>query len=110
MEIVQLTTAAQEHAKTLLGKEKEPKAGLRIAVIGGGCSGLSYKLGWDEPSERDEVHNYENGLLVMLDEKSVEFLKGSTLEFHNSIEQQGFEVVNPNATGCCGCGNSFSCG
>ncbi len=110
MEIIQLTAAAQEQAKALLDKEGESKAGLRVAVIGGGCSGLQYKLGWDDPSERDEVHKYENGLLVIIDEKSVEFLKETTLEFHNSIERQGFEVVNPNAKGCCGCGKSFNCG
>jgi iron-sulfur cluster assembly accessory protein len=110
MEIIQLTAAAQEQAKALLDKEEESKAGLRIAVIGGGCSGLQYKLGWDDPSERDEVHTYENGLLVVVDEKSAEYLKGTTLEFHNSIEQQGFEVQNPNASSCCGCGNSFNCG
>lgn len=110
MEIVQLTPEAQAQAKKLLDKEETPKAGLRLAVIGGGCSGLSYKLGWDDPSERDEVHKYENGLLVMIDEKSAEFLKGSTLVFHDSIEQTGFEVQNPNASSCCGCGNSFSCG
>jgi len=110
MEIIQLTAAAQEQAKALLDKEEEPKAGLRIAVIGGGCSGLQYKLGWDDPSERDEVHKYESGLLVIIDEKSAEYLKGTTLEFHNSIEQQGFEVQNPNASSCCGCGNSFNCG
>jgi len=110
MELVTLTPEAQEQAKALLDKEKEPKIGLRLAVIGGGCSGLSYKLGWDDPSELDEVHTYENGLVVMIDMKSAEYLKGSTLIFHDSIERQGFEVQNPNATGCCGCKNSFSCG
>ncbi len=110
MEIIQLTVAAQKQAKTLLDKEKESKAGLRVAVIGGGCSGLQYKLGWDDPGERDEVHKYENGLFVIIDEKSAEFLKETTLEFHNTIERQGFEVKNPNASSCCGCGNSFSCG
>jgi iron-sulfur cluster assembly protein len=94
----------------LLDREEESKAGLRVAVIGGGCSGLQYKLGWDDPSERDEVHKYENGLLVIIDEKSAEFLKETTLEFHDSIERQGFEVKNPGASSCCGCGNSFSCG
>lgn len=76
-------------------------------MIGGGCSGLQYKLGWDDAKETDEIHEYPNGLVVMVDEKSSVFLEGSTLEFHNSIEQTGFEVRNPNATGCCGCGKSF---
>lgn len=109
MEIIQLTAAAQEQAKVLLDKEEEPKAGLRIAVIGGGCSGLQYKLGWGDPEERDEVHKYENGLFVIIDDKSAEYLEGSTLVFHDGIEQTGFEVQNPNAKTSCGCGSSFSC-
>ncbi len=110
MEIVTLTPEAQAQAKLLLDREEEPKAGLRLKVIGGGCSGLQYNLDWDNPEERDEVHRYENGLLVIVDEKSAEYLEGSTLVFHNDIGNTGFEVQNPKATGCCGCGNSFSCG
>lgn len=81
-----------------------------MAVIGGGCSGLQYKLGWDNAKETDNIHEYEGGPTVLVDPKSAELLQGCTLEFHNSIEAQGFEVKNPNATACCGCGNSFSCG
>lgn len=112
MEIVKLTDEAQKQAKALLDKKlkDEPESGydgLRVAVIGGGCSGLQYKLGFDSGKEADEVHQYENGLVVMVDEKSAVLLQGCSLEYHNSIEQQGFEVQNPNATGCCGCGKSF---
>ena len=96
MEIVTLTLEAQAQAKKLLDREDVPKAGLRLKVIGGGC--------------RDDVHKYENGLLVIVDEKSAEFLEGSTLVFHDGIEQTGFEVQNPNAKTSCGCGSSFSCG
>ena len=110
MEIVTLTPEAQAQAKLLLDQEKEPEAGLRLKVIGGGCSGLQYNLGWDNPEERDNVHEYENGLLVIVDEKSAQYLEGSTLVFHNSIENTGFEVQNPKAAESCGCGNSFSCG
>ena len=110
MEIVTLTLEAQAQAKKLLDREDVPKAGLRLKVIGGGCSGLQYNLGWDNPEERDDVHKYENGLLVIVDEKSAEFLEGSTLVFHDGIEQTGFEVQNPNAKTSCGCGSSFSCG
>lgn len=107
MEIINLTQLAQKQAKTLLEKETNPKDGLRIAVIGGGCSGLQYKLGWDNVSENDTTHEYPNGLIVMVDSKSAEFLQDSVLEYHDSIEQQGFEVNNPNSTGGCGCGKSF---
>ena len=108
--MIQLTEAAQIAAKDLLAKEEGPSSGLRVAVVGGGCSGLSYKLGFDTPSEADETHEYDNGLIVMVDDKSIEHLKGSTLEYHNTIDRSGFEVVNPNATRSCGCGNSFSSG
>ena len=108
MGAIKLTEAAQESAKALLSKESEPKTGLRVAVSGGGCNGLQYKIGWDDPTEQDDITTYENGLVVMVDQKSAGLLEGSILEFHNTIERQGFEVQNPNATGCCGCGKSFN--
>jgi iron-sulfur cluster assembly protein len=106
-EIIKLTPAAQQQAKALLSKETS-KEGLRVAVIGGGCSGLQYKLGWDNPKENDMVFEYENGLKVLVDDKSALFLLGSTLEYHNDIDRSGFEVINPNAKNSCGCGKSFN--
>ncbi len=108
METIELTEAAQEQAKALLSKEEEPKAGMRVAVTGGGCNGLQYKIGWDDPAEGDIVTTYENDLVVMVDHKSAVLLEGSTLEYHNTIDRQGFEVQNPNAKGCCGCEKSFN--
>ncbi|MCI0528626.1 MAG: iron-sulfur cluster assembly accessory protein [Nitrospira sp.] len=107
MEIIKLTEKAQAQAKLIQSREETPKAGLRIAVIGGGCSGLQYKLGWDEVKESDEVQQYDN-LLILVDPKSAPHLSGSVLEFHDSLERSGFEVQNPNACGTCGCGKSFS--
>ncbi len=107
-EIIKLTPNAQEQARVLLSKEKEPKDGLRVAVIGGGCSGLRYQLGWDNAVETDAVHEYGNGLKVLLDEKSALYLLGSELEYYNDINRNGFEVNNPNASNTCGCGESFS--
>ncbi len=108
MEIIELTANAQEHAKALLGKEEEPKDGLRVGVIGGGCSGLQYQFVFANATESDMVHEYENGLKVMVDPKSALYLTGSQLEFHNDLMRSGFEVVNPNASNTCGCGESFS--
>ena len=107
-EIIELTPNAQEQAKTLLGKEGDPKDGLRIAVIGGGCSGLQYRLGWDNVAESDMVHEYGNGLKVLVDDKSALFLVGSNLEYFDDIDRSGFEVANPNAQSTCGCGKSFN--
>lgn len=92
----------------LLLKESEPKDGLRVAVIGGGCSGLLYKLGWDNVNESDEVYQYENGVKVLVDEKSALYLLGSQLEYYDDINRSGFDVTNPNASSTCGCGKSFS--
>lgn len=113
MEVIQLTETAKAQALELLQAEqkKEPESnfeGLRVKVIGGGCSGLQYKLGFDSASEEDEIFEHENGLIVMVDPKSAPHLQGATLEFHNTISQTGFEVLNPNACGTCGCGKSFS--
>ena len=107
-EIIKLTGAAQLQAQALLLKESESKDGLRVAVIGGGCSGLQYQLGWDNIKESDEVHQYENGVKVMVDEKSALYLLDSQLEYHNDINRNGFKVSNPNAKTTCGCGESFS--
>lgn len=82
--------------------------GLRIAVIGGGCSGFQYKLGWSGAKEEDEIHQYDNGLEVFVDPKSSLYLLGAALEYHDSIEKTGFEVTNPKSKNTCGCGKSFS--
>lgn len=106
-EIIKLTPAAQQHAIALLSNEPS-KEGLRVAVIGGGCSGLQYKLGWDNLKENDLVFQYENGLKVLVDDKSALFLLDSTLEYYNNIDRSGFEVINPSASHTCGCGKSFN--
>lgn len=108
MEIIELTANAQAQAKALLGKEEEPKDGLRVSIIGGGCSGLRYDFSFSDATEKDMVHEYENGLKVLVDQKSALYLTGTRLEFHNDLMRSGFEVVNPNATSTCGCGESFS--
>ena len=107
-EVLKLTEIAQEQAKTLLSREESVKEGLRVAVIGGGCAGLQYKIGWDDSSEEDFTHEYGNGLKVFVDPKSATLLSGATMEFHDSLSRSGFEIENPNATGGCGCGKSFS--
>ena len=106
-EIIKLTPEARQQAKALLSKEPL-KEGLRVAVIGGGCSGLQYKLGWDNSKETDMVFEYEDGLKVFVDEKSALFLLDSILEYHDEIDRSGFEVVNPNTSHTCGCGKSFN--
>lgn len=107
-EVLSLTGAAQEQAKTLLSREEAPKEGLRVAIVGGGCSGLQYKIGWDNATENDFVHVYENGLKILVDPKSGVMLSGSTMDFLDGLDRSGFEINNPNAESSCGCGKSFS--
>lgn len=107
MEILKLTEKAQKQALTLLSREDPRPAGLRVAVIGGGCSGLQYKIGWDDPKEEDFIYEYENGLKVFVDPKSSTMLTGASMEYNDTLQKAGFDINNPNATGCCGCGKSF---
>jgi iron-sulfur cluster assembly protein len=85
-----------------------PEAGLRIRVMPGGCSGFQYDMVIDEaPSESDEVID-TNGIRVFVDQMSQRYLNGVQLDYVNSIMGSGFTFSNPNATGGCGCGSSFT--
>jgi iron-sulfur cluster assembly protein len=82
--------------------------GLRLGVLGGGCSGLSYQFKFDaKPRPTDHVFQFD-GVQVFVDPKSMLFLKGMTLDYRETIMQSGFEFINPNADKSCGCGTSFS--
>jgi iron-sulfur cluster assembly protein len=83
--------------------------GLRLGVLGGGCSGLSYQFKFaPEPRSRDLVFEFEGDVRVFVDPKSILFLDGMTLDWQDSIMQSGFVFQNPHATKSCGCGTSFS--
>jgi len=81
--------------------------GLRLAVIGGGCSGLSYKIEFSDPKDRDNVLFFGD-IKVFIDPKSVIYLKGIVLDFKDGLNGKGFVFENPNAKNTCGCGESFS--
>ena len=107
--VIQVTPRAIEELKTAMAQEELPEgAGLRIGVKGGGCSGFSYVMGFDgAPTEFDLVEEH-GGVRVFIDKKSVLYLQNTTLEYVESLQQKGFVFQNPNATGTCGCGQSFS--
>lgn len=97
-----------DRALTKLKSLQEGDKGLRVSVVGGGCSGLSYKMSWiDEPSEGDKVTTV-NGLTIVVDPKSFLFIKGIELDYTDGLDGQGFVWNNPNAKRSCGCGSSFS--
>lgn len=93
--------------------DADPKAaslqqpGLRVRVVGGGCSGMSYRMEFDDPREGDEVFE-SDGFRVYVDKKSMIFLNGSELDYRESLTGAGFHFQNPNVKGSCGCGESFS--
>jgi iron-sulfur cluster assembly protein len=83
--------------------------GLRLGVLGGGCSGLSYQFKFaPAPKPRDHVFEFEGDVRVFIDPKSMLFLDGMTLDWHDSLMQSGFVFENPHAKKSCGCGTSFS--
>ena len=93
--------------KRFIETKGSPNLGIRLAVKGGGCSGLSYHLDYDEPKEKDHIIRTQD-IMVLIDRKSAIYLKGMSLDFQDSLNSRGFKFINPNATNTCGCGESFS--
>ena len=106
MDFVTFTNDADLQVKTLLNSLPDD-VGLRLAVKGGGCSGLSYDLQFGNEEENDTILE-KDGYSVYIDQKSMIYLKGMSLDFDSSLQGKGFVFVNPNATQTCGCGESFS--
>lgn len=105
---VDLSAAAQDKVRSLLSQEGRDDLRLRIAVQPGGCSGLIYQLFFDERQlENDAVVDF-GGVEVVVDQMSVPYLNGATIDFEDTIQKQGFTIDNPNAAGSCACGDSFS--
>ena len=103
-----LTDAAAAKVKGLLEQEGREDLALRVAVQPGGCSGLRYQLFFDERSLDGDVLKDFEGVKVVTDRMSAPYLGGATVDFVDTIEKQGFTIDNPNATGSCACGDSFS--
>ena len=104
---VELTPEAVEEVTRMIKKEKREGIGLRLAVKGGGCSGLFYDMNFDEPKPGD--HTFEYGeLKVLVDPKSYLYLQGTTLDYADTLKDKGFKFRNPQANKTCGCGESFS--
>ncbi|HET8564365.1 MAG TPA: iron-sulfur cluster assembly accessory protein [Candidatus Binatia bacterium] len=105
---LQLTENAVRQVKVLLARQKHEGYGLRVGVKDGGCSGYSYQLDFEkEPKPEDTVLEIED-LKVYVDSASNAYLKGTVIDYVSGLYGGGFKFVNPNATGSCGCGTSFS--
>ena len=105
--VVGLTDRAVQHIKTLLANEKE-NAGkaLRVFVEGGGCSGMQYGMVFDSRREDDFSAEFQ-GVSVLVDPFSADYLRGSVVDFNDELNGGGFKISNPNARQSCGCGKSF---
>jgi len=106
--LVRLTPGAAQKVSSLLTKQGRPNGVLRVAVVGGGCSGLQYKMDLqDGPANRDILVE-TGGVRVVVDPKSALYVTGSELDFVDALQEGGFKVRNPNAASSCSCGESFS--
>jgi len=106
---VSLTEAAAVKVRALLDQEGREDLRLRVAVQPGGCAGLQYQLFFDERSLDGDIELKLHGVPLVVDRMSAPYLGGATIDFTDTIEQQGFTIDNPNASSGCACGNSF-CG
>ncbi|MDQ3032307.1 MAG: iron-sulfur cluster assembly accessory protein [Myxococcota bacterium] len=106
---IDLTPKAVEMAKKSIERRGTPTAGLRLGVRGGGCSGASYVIEFaDKIRDRDSVFEFDGGLKVVVDPKSLVYLRGSVLDYEVKLMGHGFKFRNPNEKKGCGCGESFT--
>jgi iron-sulfur cluster assembly accessory protein len=105
-----LTERAGQEVKKFLAEEKvaPEAAGLRVAVLPGGCSGFRYSLNIEEHPASDDMVIESAGVRLFVDEFSAQYLNGTTIDYKSNFQESGFAFENPNASGGCGCGSSFT--
>ena len=105
---IQISPNAAKEIRKIIRKKNIPDGyGLRVGVKGGGCSGMSYVLGFDREREKDRVFEVD-GITVYMDKRHGLYLMGTTINYHDGLDARGFTFENPNATETCGCGASFA--
>lgn len=105
--MIEITESAGTKIKELLAEQNNPKIFLRVGVQGGGCSGFTYGMGFDEDEkDSDQVFSI-HGIKVVVDEDSLKLIKGTQIDFQETMMGGGFTINNPNAIATCGCGSSF---
>ena len=106
--LIELTPSAIREVKRLIQTQNRTGAYLRVGVKGGGCSGMTYTMSFqNESGPHDQVFDVD-GLKVVVDAKSALYLRGTVLDFVDTLQESGFKFMNPNARQKCGCGTSFS--
>lgn len=106
--IISLTPKAAEMVQATMAKEGARGFGLRVGVVGGGCSGFQYHLAFEEHPAADDTVFEQNGVTVFVDPTSQPHLQGVTLDYVSGLHGAGFKFLNPNASRTCGCGSSFA--
>ncbi len=105
--MLSLTDVAATKVAEFLGKHDRPEALLRVRVVGGGCSGFQYQLALDDESRAGDQIIEQNGVRILVDERSLPYLDGTEIDYVEDIMGAGFRFNNPNAVSNCGCGESF---
>lgn len=106
--MIKVTDEAKQKAINLMAEDGKANAFIRVGVEGGGCSGLMYKLEFDDIMQENDKEFEDNGVKIVMDKKSVLYLAGTILDFSGGLNGKGFVFNNPNAGRTCGCGESFS--
>jgi len=102
------TDSAANKVKQLIDEEGKPELKLRVFVSGGGCSGFQYGFTFDEVQNDDDTAMQKNGVTLLIDPMSYQYLVGAEIDYSEGVEGAQFVIKNPNATSTCGCGSSFS--
>lgn len=102
------TDSAANKVKELIDEEGNPELKLRVFVSGGGCSGFQYGFTFDEVTNEDDTVMQKNGVTLLIDPMSFQYLSGAEIDYQEGLEGAQFVIKNPNATSTCGCGSSFS--
>ena len=106
-QVIILTEAASFQVKEMMAHNEEEHASLRVAVKGGGCSGLSYGMAFDNTINEDDFTDNQHGIQILVSKEDAGILQGTKIDFKQSLMGGGFTIDNPNALASCGCGSSF---
>ena len=104
--IVNLTEKAANKVKAMLEKENKKDYGLRVGIVSGGCSGYTYDIGIEKNSKENDTVLEEKGIKIFINDESIAFMKGSTIDYVETLQNSGFKINNPNVKRSCGCGHS----
>lgn len=106
--LITVTETAAVKIKEFMSEEAEKPEYLRVYVQGGGCSGLSYGMGFEKAPDEDDLVIEENGIKLLVDSYSIDHLRGANVDYIESLMGSGFKINNPNVVKSCSCGSSFS--